>query len=130
MFLATIKTDCELDVHPEDAPLPVFYTEEAYTLCRKFELKSFYSKFDKQKAANAAADMEFTVHPLSELNEAGLSKVSLSFYPIDDNTFFAAICTDKDVYVSDGKECADRRDSCGTGGDKASLSKTYGNYEG
>ncbi len=107
LFLATIKTDCELDVHPEDAPLPVFYTEEAYTLCRKLELKSFYSKFDKQKAANAAADMEFTVHPLSELNAAGLSKVSLSFYPIDDNTFFAAICTDKDVYVSDGKECAD-----------------------
>ncbi len=107
LFLATIKTDCELDVHPEDAPLPVFYTEEAYTLCRKLELKSFYSKFDKQKAANAAADMEFTVHPLSELNAAGLSKVSLSFYPIDDNTFFAAICTDKDVYISDGKECAD-----------------------
>lgn len=107
LFLATIKTDCELDVHPEDAPLPVFYTEEAYTLCRKLELKSFYSKFDKQKAANAAADMEFTVHPLSELNAAGLSKVSLSFYPIDDNTFFAAICTDKDVYVSEGKECAD-----------------------
>lgn len=107
LFLATIKTDCELDVHPEDAPLPVFYTEEAYTLCRKLELKSFYSKFDKQKAANAAADMDFTVHPLSELNAAGLSKVSLSFYPIDDNTFFAAICTDKDVYVSEGKECAD-----------------------
>ncbi|MCR5389795.1 MAG: DNA polymerase I [Lachnospiraceae bacterium] len=107
LFLATIKTDCELDVHPEDAPLPVFYTEEAYTLCRKLELKSFYSKFDKQKAANAAADMEFTVHPLSELNATGLSKVSLSFYPIDDNTFFAAICTDKDVYVSEGKECAD-----------------------
>ncbi len=107
LFLATIKTDCELDVHPEDAPLPVFYTEEAYALCRKLELKSFYSKFDKQKAANAAADMEFTVHPLSELNDAGVLKISLSFYPIDENSFFAAFCTGKDVYVSDENEIVD-----------------------
>ena len=107
LFLATIKTDCELEIHPEDAPLPVFYTEEAYALCRKLELKSFYSKFDKQKAANAAADMDFTVHPLSEFRADALKKVSLTFYPIDEKTFFAAFCVGKDVYVSDGKESVD-----------------------
>lgn len=44
--LATIKTDCELDVHPDDAPVPEFYTKEAYELCRKLELRSFYKRFD------------------------------------------------------------------------------------
>lgn len=104
LFLATIKTDCELDVHPEDAPVPVFYTEDAYALCRKLELKSFYPRFDKQKKENATADFDFTVHPLAEFSASALEKVSLSFYPIDDKAFFAAFCTGKDVYISEGKE--------------------------
>lgn len=56
--LATIKTDCELPLHPEDAALPDFYTPEAYELFRKLELKSFYARFDNKVSTAAETDIE------------------------------------------------------------------------
>lgn len=37
--LATIKTDCELQLDYEQARAEGFYTPEAYTLCKRLEFK-------------------------------------------------------------------------------------------
>ncbi len=70
--LATIKTDCELDVHPGDAPVPDFYTKEAYELCRKLELKSFYKRFDD---AVTGAGTEGSKAEIISLDESGLEEL-------------------------------------------------------
>ena len=70
--LATIKTDCELDVHPDDAPVPDFYTKEAYELCRKLELKSFYKRFDD---AVTGAGKEGSKAEIISLGESGLEEL-------------------------------------------------------
>lgn len=67
--LATIKTDCELDIHPNDAPVPGFYTKEAYELCRKLELKSFYKRFDD---AVTGAGTESKKAEIVSLDKSGL----------------------------------------------------------
>ena len=44
--LATIKTDCDLDVTLEDAVLENIYTKEAYDILKELELKSLLKRFD------------------------------------------------------------------------------------
>ena len=94
--LATIKTDCELDIHPNDAPVPAFYTKEAYELCKKLELKSFYKKFDDAVTGESAVNRKVEI---TSLDEKGL------------DTLFAAVLADKTemaVYFRklDGKDFA------------------------
>ncbi len=43
--LATIKTDCELDVTFEDMVIQNFYTKDAYHLFQKLEFKNFLTRF-------------------------------------------------------------------------------------
>ena len=50
--LATIKTDCELEIGPKDAALNDFYTKEAYDWFVKLEFKNMLSKFDKDVNQN------------------------------------------------------------------------------
>ncbi len=45
--LATIKIDCELDFDYENGKAEGFFTEEAYTLCKRFELKNILKRFDE-----------------------------------------------------------------------------------
>ncbi len=70
--LATIKTDCELDVHPNDAPVPEFYTKEAYELCRKLELKSFYKRFDDAVTGAGAESKKAEIVTLDKSGLEGL----------------------------------------------------------
>lgn len=44
--LATIKLDCDLDISFEDAVLQDIYTEEAFLLLKKLEIKSILKRFD------------------------------------------------------------------------------------
>ncbi len=44
-WLATIKTDCELDFSFEKAELHDIYTREAYLKVKELEMKSFYARF-------------------------------------------------------------------------------------
>ena len=50
--LATIKTDCELQLDYEQARAEGFYTPEAYTLCKRLEFKNLLGRFEKDAAAN------------------------------------------------------------------------------
>ena len=50
--LATIKTDCELQLDYEQAKAEGFYTPEAYTLCKRLEFKNLLGRFEKNVAAN------------------------------------------------------------------------------
>ena len=50
--LATIKTDCELQLDYEQAKAEGFYTPEAYTLCKRLEFKNMLGRFEKDAAAN------------------------------------------------------------------------------
>ena len=52
--LATIKTDCELQLDYEQARAEGFYTPEAYTLCKRLEFKNLLGRFEKDAAANAS----------------------------------------------------------------------------
>ena len=50
--LATIKTDCELQLDYEQAKAEGFYTPEAYTLCKRLEFRNMLGRFEKDAAAN------------------------------------------------------------------------------
>ncbi len=50
--LATIKTDCELQLDYEQAKAEGFYTPEAYTLCKRLEFKNLLGRFEKDVVAN------------------------------------------------------------------------------
>lgn len=50
--LATIRTDCELELDYEQAKAEGFYTPEAYTLCKRLEFKNLLGRFEKDAAAN------------------------------------------------------------------------------
>ena len=50
--LATIKTDCKLQLDYEQAKAEGFYTPEAYTLCKRLEFKNLLGRFEKDAAAN------------------------------------------------------------------------------
>ena len=67
--LATIKTDCDLQLDYEKAKAEGFYTPEAYTLCKRLEFKNLLGRFEKDAAAND-------------------SKVAESFRQIEDKTEF------------------------------------------
>ena len=128
--LATIKTDCELDIHPNDAPVPVFYTKEAYELCRKLELKSFYKRFDdavtgasteSRKAEVVTLDLDSLEGMLKNVQEAKASlavyfrkfageEYSVSFSYEDDKAYYTsgtqlsyeALCSILRKYYSEG----------------------------
>lgn len=56
--LATIKTDCELQLDYEKAKAEGFYTPEAYTLCKRLEFKNLLGRFEKDAAANDSKIVE------------------------------------------------------------------------
>ena len=49
--LATIKTDCDLQLVYDQAKAEGFYTPEAYTLCKRLEFKNLLTRFEKDAAA-------------------------------------------------------------------------------
>jgi len=57
--LATIKTDCELEITPKEAVLNDFYTKEAYDWFVKLEFKNMLSKFDKDMNQNDSVSETF-----------------------------------------------------------------------
>ncbi len=68
--LATIKTDCELDITFADMAIRDFYTKEAYALYQKLEFKNFLSRFSDENAQNSGLACEFIkVCDLTECEE-------------------------------------------------------------
>ena len=57
--LATIKTDCELDITFEDMSIRDFYTKEAYALYQKLEFKNFLTRFSDENTQNAGVSCDF-----------------------------------------------------------------------
>jgi len=56
--LATIKTDCELDVAFNDMEIQDFYTKEAYSLFQKLEFKNFLSRFSSENVEETKVECE------------------------------------------------------------------------
>ncbi len=79
-WLATIKTDCELDFTFDDAVLGDIYTPEAYSLVKEYEMKSLLARFStdtaksagesEKVAAKSIIPVKSSVKEISDLNEA------------------------------------------------------------
>lgn len=54
--LATIKTDCELDVTFADMEMKDFYTKEAYMLFQKLEFKNLLTRFSQENVEEKGMD--------------------------------------------------------------------------
>jgi len=68
--LATIKTDCELDVRFSDMAIGNFYTKEAYSLFQKLEFKNFLTRFTDDNVEENKIDCQWKkVMDLSECEE-------------------------------------------------------------
>lgn len=65
--LATIKTDCELDVSFADMVIGDFYTKEAYALFRKLEFKNLLLRFSKENAEEK--EMDFSGISVTDLSQ-------------------------------------------------------------
>ncbi len=79
LALATIKTDCDIDLDYERAKAEGFYTPEAYQLFKKLELKNIIKRFDEQGDCGSAVSVGMAeVQLLGSLEdlEEKLEKVS------------------------------------------------------
>ncbi|MCQ2537723.1 MAG: DNA polymerase I [Lachnospiraceae bacterium] len=63
-WLATIKTDCELDFTFEEALQPNIYTAEAYALVKEYEMKSLLGKFSGETVATAGETSKKADNPV------------------------------------------------------------------
>ena len=57
--LATIKTDCDLDVTFADLKISNFYTKEAYSLFQKLEFKNFLTRFSGEEVEEKTLDCQW-----------------------------------------------------------------------
>ena len=111
--LATIKTDCELDVTFEDMAMKDFYTKEAYMLFQKLEFKNLLTRFSQENVEEKGMDFEtVSVKELSVcetvFNEAANAETTACFVVTDDGAedFVAvALCFEKErsyVFIPEG----------------------------
>lgn len=54
LFLATIKTDCELDIPYTEAKAEDYYTKEAYQILKQLEFKNLLARFDENMAGEVS----------------------------------------------------------------------------
>lgn len=85
--LATIKLDCDIDFDLEDATLGNIFTEEAYNLCKKWELRKILSRFETPTETAEALDIKESFVEVTDaeatLSELGKQKV-LGFYVLSE----------------------------------------------
>lgn len=67
--LATIKTDCEIELDYEAARAEGFYTPQAYTLFKELEFKNMLSRFDARNSQEVAQDISQTFVRLASQSE-------------------------------------------------------------
>ncbi len=91
--LATICTDCDLDINIQDAVLDNLYNEEVYKWFKNLEFKSFLSKFqDAEIDQSLGVEKHFKI--IEELNEA--DRVFDSIKPIEGQPIGLQMVIDKD----------------------------------
>ncbi|MDD7113864.1 MAG: DNA polymerase I [Lachnospiraceae bacterium] len=85
-WLATIKTDCELEYHFKDAKIGNLFTKDAYHLFKKLELKSLFKYFEEeQKEKNeiqisCTSDLSSMDQIVSEIIEEGRAGLGVIGY--------------------------------------------------
>ena len=67
--LATIKTDCEIELDYEAARAEGFYTPQAYMLFKELEFKNMLSRFDTRNSQEVAKDISQTFVRLASQSE-------------------------------------------------------------
>lgn len=104
--LATIKTDCDIELDYEAAKAEGYYTPEAYALFKELEFKQLLSRFDKEQTAEENPVTE-SFHRLTTKEEClnilrkaqQLSDVGLLLIREGDSLFGIAISlSDKETY--------------------------------
>lgn len=96
--LATIKTDCDIELDYEAAKAEGYYTPEAYALFKELEFKQLLSRFDKEQAAEESPVSE-SFHRLDSKEKCldilrkaqGLSEVGVWLVREDAKLFAIAI---------------------------------------
>jgi DNA polymerase-1 len=59
LALATIKTDCDLELDYKEAAAEGYYTPEAYAMFKKLEFKNYLSRFDKNMSDGQDTKIEY-----------------------------------------------------------------------
>ena len=67
--LATIKTDCEIELDYEAARAEGFYTPQAYTFFKELEFKNMLSRFDTRNSQEVAKDISQSFVRLASQSE-------------------------------------------------------------
>jgi DNA polymerase-1 len=103
--LATIKLDCDIDFNLEDATLGNIFTEDAYNLCKKWELRKILSRFETPTETVEALDIKESFVEVTDaeatLSELGKQKV-LGFYVLSEGK--REHTRVYGTYISDGRE--------------------------
>ena len=68
-ILATIKTDCDIQLNYEDARADDFYTPEAYSLFKQLEFKNMLSRFEKSEVSDGTKDISEHFHQSESLKD-------------------------------------------------------------
>ncbi len=66
-ILATIKTDAELEINPEEAVLTNLFTEDAYPYFKRLEFKNMLARFDGAQMQNDISEAFQYLHTEKEL---------------------------------------------------------------
>lgn len=80
LFLATIKTDCDVELDEEKAAAGNYYTKEAFELCTELGFKNFLPRFDRSVTENKKDEFSYLVvsekGSLAELKELLSERIS------------------------------------------------------
>ena len=102
--LATIKTDCELELDYDKAKAEGYYTPEAYAIFKKLEFKNLLSRFDDGNQTGTAKlwDSIVTIENAKQLKDVlTKAKGEIGFQPLLDHGKILALSIaldDKTVY--------------------------------
>ena len=102
LFLATIRTDCDLDTDWAEAAVGNFYTPEAFDLFTALNFKKLLSRFDTDAAGTAETELKITdltgqeaiaavlADAAEELAGAGGSGCAIGLYPVYDRAAYGS----------------------------------------
>ncbi len=112
--LATIRTDCEIELDYEAARAGDYFTEEAYPIMKQLELKSYIARFD-QKKPQGVSGLAKSFRVLSDgaecaerLNQLdGTNRIGIYPFVQGKQLYGLAVSVDEEntfVYISESEE--------------------------
>ena len=108
--LATIRTDCGIDLDYEAARAEGFFTQEAYELFKRLEFKNMLSRFEADTAENSGREAVEHFQSCASLEEFAARAEAVEnggtvgcFLAVEKGRLFgAALCSGKETYFYPG----------------------------